>query len=511
MSVFFSIYSSPDKANSEHSLCNVYQGGLGLPDRDYYFDKDKSDKREKYILYIAQLLNLLASALPEYAVQIGDNTLATAQRILQFETKLAGWHLTRTEARDPQKTFNKVSVAKLSQMSSETQQTWGKFLARGDLKTKFHWPEYFAGIGKSASEMGDVNVACVNYLTRFPEVLDSSTLVPYLIFHALNRFAPHLNAAFVQAHFDFHETVLKGTAQMLPRWKRALQAIDAHYILGESLGQLYAAKYFNETAKQRALYIVESVRSALAERLQEVDWMISPETRSHAEEKMRGFKVKIGYPDNWQSSESLTILPTIADGDSVHVLNLLAVSRFGFQRELQRMNAPTDKTRWFMTPQTVNAYYHPSMNEIVFPAAILQPPFFDPNADLAVQFGSLGAVVGHEMTHGFDDQGRKYDAQGNLRDWWSAQDGVEYTRRAQVMINQAAAFTVYDTPLNGQLTQGENIADLGGIKLALRALTRELAKSPAELTVQINGLTPLQRFFIAWSQSWRENGKQIWS
>lgn len=513
ISALFSLYSSPDKSDSNHTIASLYQGGLGMPDRDYYFDQDKAEKRQKYVEYIAQLLSLLVKEFPEYEFILGHNestTVEVAKSILQFETTLAQWHLTRTQSRDPKLTYNKMSVSKLTQRTREEQDTWAKYLTRGvstSSAAHFAWTEYFAALNRPVESLGDVNVACLSYLTHFSEVLDSSALVPYLFFHAANSFAPHLSSPYVNAHFTFHEQTLKGTSELLPRWKRGLQVIDGSYVLGEALGQLYVQKYFQESSKQRASYIVESVRQALADRLSEVEWMLAPETRAHALEKMRGFKVKIGYPDAWTSADGLTIRSAQANIDALHLQNVQAVRAFEFAREIARINAPTDKTRWFMTPQTVNAYYHPSLNEIVFPAAILQPPFFDAKADLAVQFGSLGAVVGHEMTHGFDDQGRKYDCAGNLRDWWSAADGEEYARRAQRMIDQAAKFTVYDVALNGSLTCGENIADLGGVKLALRALDRELASNPSQASSTINGLTPHQRFFVAWSQSWRENGK----
>ena len=286
---------------------------------------------------------------------------------------------------------------------------------------------------------------------------------------------------------------------------------------------MYVTKYFPIEAKKRALEVVELVRDALRERLAEVNWM-SNETRVEAMRKMEKFKVKIGFPDKWLDYTKLTV----TQGE--HFKNVLSARQFQFKLDLSRMNAITDKSRWYMTPQTVNAYYHPSLNEIVFPAAILQPPFFDSKADVAVQFGSLGAVVGHEMTHGFDDQGRKYDSYGNLRDWWVGNDGEEYEKRANMMIQQAEKFEVYGMKLNGKLTCGENIADLGGVKLALRALKKYLesstssspsssasasssvskaneAKEESKMRL-INGFTPYQRLFLAWSQAWRENSKK---
>lgn len=495
---FFSVYSTPDKANSEHSLCSLYQSGLGMGDRDYYMDEDKADKREKYLVYLTQIFSLLGkhNICTEY--QNEQYCIKIANEILSFETQLATFFLTRTQSRDPKTTYNKMSVDQLKAQCRAVNISWDEYLAKGVFREHtFDWNRYFALIGKGVESLGDINVSSVTALTHFHKLLDSPIVEHYLLFHVINSFAPNLSSDFVQVHFQYHEKEMKGTAEMLPRWKRALQGLET--ALGDSLGQLYVSKYFAGDAKVRALQIVESVRDALRERLHEIPWM-GDTSRQEALVKMEKFKVKIGYPDEWKDYSNLVVLP------DQHIANVIASRQFEFQIDVNRMNAPTDKKRWFMTPQTVNAYYHPSLNEIVFPAAILQPPFFDPEADAAVQYGSLGAVVGHEMTHGFDDQGRKYDSQGNLRDWWTKEDGDEYERRASVMIKQAEAFEVYGLKLNGKLTCGENIADLGGVKLSLRALNKHLGslETPAPL---INGLTPQQRFFLAWSQSWRENGK----
>jgi len=269
------------------------------------------------------------------------------------------------------------------------------------------------------------------------------------------------------------------------------------FILGEALGECYCSKYFDESCKEKALYIVEKVRQALEDRLKEVDWMKSESTRMAAVKKMDRFKVKIGYPDKWIDYSALDInkedsfLTMVYKGRSFH-----------HKRDVQEMNAPTNRSKWFMTPQTVNAYYHPSFNEIVFPAAILQPPFFDPNEDDAFNFGAMGAVVGHEMTHGFDDKGRKFDSDGNMIDWWTPEDGQEYERRVEVMIEQANAYSVYDQKVQGRLTCGENIADLGGLRLALRALKSTPSFSDSTL---IDGFTATQRFFFGWARCWRQN------
>lgn len=473
LSVLFSKYSSPDKSDANHSLLTLTQGGLGLPDRDYYFDEDKADKRDKYVKYIENIL----TKLPE-ASRPSDPSDAAA-KVYEMEVQLAKAHWTKTVMRDPEKTFNKMSIR-------DVQKHTGDVL-------DFDWQRYFAQL--IMRDVGDVNVATPEYIKKAIDILissDISTLQTYLTFHVVNGLAPHLSKDIVELHFNFYEKELKGTAEQKPRWKQALAAIEDS--LGEAMGQLYTVKHFNEDAKKRAVTVVENVRDALKERLGEVDWM-SESTRAEAMNKMSGFKVKIGYPNKWIDYSTLNIEA------GKHVENVLAGRKFNLELDMSRVNKETDRERWFMTPQTVNAYYHPSLNEIVFPAAILQPPFFDPDADEPVNYGSLGAVVGHEMTHGFDDSGRKYDSMGTLRDWWTESDGLEYEGRVEVMVKQAEQFEVHGVNLKGKLTCGENIADLGGLKLAYRAL-----KATGGLSAdRINGFTPQQRFFMAWSQVWREN------
>jgi putative endopeptidase len=504
VSVFFDIHSSPDKTNSEHSMCNLYQSGLGMPDKDYYIEKDKADKREKYLEYISLLFALLGE---RGVVAYSDPAVcaSAARAVLALETSLAQIHLSRTDRRDPNRTWNKMDVDNLIRLSKNHEVTWDKYLTKGVGATgSFDWHKYFNLVGKAPGILGDINVATIDAISGFYHLLDNSTQVShYLVFQCVNSFCTHLSAAFGTAHFNFHEKEMSGTAEQKPRWKKALSCLEG--ALGDALGQLYVVKHFPSDAKARALKIVESVRDALRERLEEVDWM-SAETRVEALKKMEKFKVKIGFPDQWLDYSDLPVMR------GEHFANVLSSRQYQHALELSRMNAPTDKGRWFMTPQTVNAYYHPSLNEIVFPAAILQAPFFDPNADAAVQYGSLGAVVGHEMTHGFDDQGRKYDSLGNLRDWWAEGDGPEYERRAAVMIRQAEQFEVHGNKLNGKLTCGENIADLGGVKLSLRALKKYLeTETPSKSVANqplINGFTPYQRLFLAWSQAWRENVKK---
>lgn len=397
--VLFSLYSSPDRTNSEHSIANLYQSGLGLPDRDYYFDDDKADKRDRYLVYIATLFGLLYKGNNSYdCYSTPAKCQLAAKEVMHMETTFAAAFLTKTACRDPELTFNKMTIPELEALT-RSQLTWPTYLTRG-CSENFNWVDYFEAVGKSSHEMGDVNVGMVDAMKKVNYMANHPSFYHYLVFHCINSFAPHLTKEFVEAHFMFHEKELKGTAEQRPRWKRALEALED--ALGFALGVCYVNKFFPSDAKVRALRIVESVKNALRQRLKEVEWM-GESTKQEAFLKMERFKVKIGFPDKWIDYSKLSVIK------GRHFDNVVNGRAFNFALDLSRMNAPTDRERWFMTPQTVNAYYHPSLNEIVFPAAILQPPFFDAEADEAVNFGSMGAVVGHEMTHGFDDQGRKFD------------------------------------------------------------------------------------------------------
>jgi putative endopeptidase len=511
---FFSIDASPDHKESSYVLCQIMQGGLGLPDRDYYFDETKADKREAYIQHIAHVLSLLSSSLTKSETMgsedvVSSDTTAMAHAIYNIECALAKNHMTKTENRDPEQTYNKMSVAELRERCGA-----GKFDYAAYLEAATHGkiPKITTTttnnnnnnnnniIDSKENKTTLVNVRNVEALQTVASVISTiepTTLRGYLQWTALRSLSPYMTKAFVDANFDFYEKTLSGTNEIKPRWKRAMAFTEA--ALGEILGELYCARHFDESCKERALWIVEQVRQALEARLHEVEWMTSEETRQAALEKMKRFKVKIGYPDKWINYSNLRIDAT----DDCFLTMILKSNAFHHQRTVDEMNAPTDRSKWFMTPQTVNAYYHPSLNEIVFPAAILQPPFFDINADDAVNFGAMGSVVGHEMTHGFDDKGRKFDADGNLRDWWTPADAEEYEKRVQVMVEQANAYKVYGQAVQGKLTCGENIADLGGLRLALRALQAQ--NSSIENESIIDGFSPIQRFFLGWAQCWRQN------
>jgi putative endopeptidase len=481
ISSFFSIGASPDNNNSDHSIAQVAQGGIGLPDRDYYFDEDKDDKRVAYKKHLAKMLTLIEDPLAESP---SEESIANAEKVYELEEKMAKAHMTKTENRDPEVTYNKMSIADFS---------------TNVCKDTFDFESYFkAATGKSVEEIGDINIrnlAALECATELANSVDAEVLEQYLRFRSVASFAKYMSKAFVMESFDFNEKTLSGTDEIKPRWKRAMAFTES--ALGEALGQIYCAKYFDESCKEKALFIVESVRKALEERLKEVDWMQSDSTREQALKKMNRFNVKIGYPDEWIDYSPLNIVA----GESF--LSMIFKSRhFDHLQEIKEMNAPTDKKKWFMTPQTINAYYHPSLNEIVFPAAILQAPMFDPDADVAVNFGAIGAVVGHEMTHGFDDKGRKFNFEGNMVDWWTKDDAEEYEKRVDVMVEQANAVEIHGQNLKGKLTCGENIADLGGLHLALRAL---MSQPNFDIKETIDGFNPIQRFFIGWANCWRQN------
>eukprot|EP00980_Cylindrotheca_fusiformis_P002192 scaffold503_cov81-Cylindrotheca_fusiformis.AAC.2 len=495
ITAFFSIGGGPDHQNSDHSIVQIVQGGLGMPDRDYYFDEDKQDQRDAYQQHIAKMLSLLD--------ENDDNDddeyyQKKAKQIYNLEERLAKSHMTKTENRDPEATYHKMSIddCMANVMMTTTQGKVGF-----DMKS-------FLESATNGKELGNINIRNLNALKGVAQVIqslkeenDDNAMVvmeDYLRWRSIRSCAKYMSNDFVMEDFNFQERILSGTNEIKPRWKRAMAFTEA--ALGEALGQIYCFKYFDESCKQKALYIVEQVRMALKERLKEVDWMKSESTREQALQKMNRFRIKIGYPDEWIDYSTLQI-----DENHDDFLSMIFASRrFDHLLEVNKeMNERTDRNKWFMTPQTINAYYHPSLNEIVFPAAILQPPMFDPDtSDMAINFGAIGAVVGHEMTHGFDDKGRKFNFEGNMIDWWTKEDANEYEKRVMVMVKQANAYQVHGQSLKGQLTCGENIADLGGLRLALRAL---MAQPNFDINQKVEGFNPIQRFFLGWANCWRQN------
>ncbi|HEX4641022.1 MAG TPA: M13-type metalloendopeptidase [Chthoniobacterales bacterium] len=468
--LFFFISGQDDK-DSTKVIAQAYQGGLGLPDRDYYTKTDEASQklRDQYVEHVAKMLTLSGTA--------ADQAAKDAQKIMTLETSLAKAARTRVELRDPQKNYNKMKVAELQTAMPD-----------------FNWSDYFKEI--KLSNPGDVNVGQPDFFKAANEVFKTTAVEdwkPYLRWHLIREMASMLSADFVNENFRFYEATLRGTKQIKPRWKRVVTKEDEE--IGQALGKLYVAEKFPPEAKARALEMVNNLKDALAERIKTLDWMDQP-TKDQALKKLAAFQVKIGYPDKWRDYSNLKIDRTS------YAQNVMRGDMFEIDRLMKKIGKPVDRTEWGMTPPTVNAYYSPNMNEIVFPAGIMQPPFFDPKADDAVNYGGMGAVIGHEMTHGFDDQGRQFDAVGNLRDWWSKASADEYDKRRKVVVAQySAAEPLPGMHINGELTQGENIADIGGVKIAFMAFKKAIAKKGPQPT--IDGFTPEQRFFLGYAQIWR--------
>jgi putative endopeptidase len=468
----FNFGSLADFKNSSREMAILGQGGLGLPERDYYFrDDEKSSKlREQYVAHVAKMLTLLGDA-PE-AAQVN------ASAIMALETKLAAASLARVKLRNPYASYHKMTVTEAAA------QTPG-----------VDWPAYFTATGAPA--FAELNFAHPDFLKAFAAQLGQTSIADwqaYLRWHLVHDMAAYLSEPFVKESFNFYSAILTGTTEQLPRWKRVVITVDSS--IGDALGQLYVAEYFPPESKARVLKLVADLRAALRERLQALEWM-DEATRAKALGKLDAFNVKMGYPDQWKDYRTVQV-----DRGS-YAANVLRASAFEVARNLKKIGGPVDRAEWGMTPPTVNAYYSPLKNEIVFPAGILQPPFFDGKADDAVNYGAIGAVIGHEMTHGFDDRGRQYAADGNLTDWWTPASADKFKARAAAVVKQYSAYTVLDgLHLNGELTQGENIADLGGVKIAYSALEKALAGQPR---VAIDGFTPEQRFFLSFATIWRIN------
>jgi putative endopeptidase len=473
INVLFNFGSGQDAKDSTHEIAQAVQGGLGLPDRDYYTKTDDASKklRDQYVDHVAKMLTLLG----EPAATATDD----AKTILAIETKLAEASRTRVQLRDPQKNYNKMPLRQLQ-----------------DLTPDWNWSDYFKHLDVLAP--GDVNVQQPEFFKTADDVFKSTSMdtwKAYLRWHFINATAAELSNDFVNENFNFNDRILHGTEQIKPRWKRVVASTDG--AIGEALGKLYVAFYFPPEAKARALELVNNLKEALAERIKTLDWMDEP-TKKEALKKLAAMGVKIGYPDKWLDYSLLRI------DRRPFVLNAICADKFEMARELRKIGKPVDPTEWGMTPPTVNAYYNPNMNEIVFPAGILQAPFFYANADDGVNYGGIGAVIGHEMTHGFDDQGRQFDAVGNLRDWWSSQSAAKFKERAQAIVQQYNEYEpLPGLHVNGELTQGENIADIGGVKLAYAALQKALDKHPQEREQKIDGFTPEQRFFLSFATIWK--------
>lgn len=459
-----------DPGNSSMTIATLNQGGLSLPDRDYYFKPDSASQhvRAEFLAHVSRTLQLLGTA-PAAAD-------AEAQAIMKIETALAKASMTRVQLRDPRATYHKMPLADLRKTCPA-----------------FDWNAYLVGSGLKG--VAEVNVRQPVFFAALDSTLQAVPLADwqtYLRWHVARSASPMLSSPFVNENFRFRR-VLSGAAEMQPRWRRCLEATDR--ALGEALGQEYVKTYFTPETKTRALEMVKNLMAALHDRIQALTWM-SDATKAQALKKLDAMGIKIGWPDKWRDYSGLKL------EDGSFYANTLRVSRFERAWRLAKIGKPVDKTEFSMTPPTVNARYSPSLNDILFPAGILQPPFFDPKADDAVNYGGIGAVIGHEMTHGFDDSGRQYDAAGNLKDWWTAEDAQKYKAQAERIIAQYDAYTVLDTVhVNGKLTTGENLSDLGGLTVSYAALQKALAGRPREA---IDGFTPEQRFFLAYARIWRQ-------
>lgn len=468
----FSFGISPDDKNVTNEICQFGQGGLGMPGREYYFDKDERTVkiREAYRQYIPKMLALMGVD--------SVTALKDANDIYNLELALAGASMTRVEMRDPYKLYNKFNTDGMSKLTPglNWKMLLGQLKVTGQDSMIVGMPKFFTELAKQ------MNTASIE------------TWKKYLKFHLVNDMSGFLSKSFDTTHFNFYGKTLRGTQEQEPRWKRVMQVVDGS--VGELLGQMYVDKNFKPEDKKRMLELVNNLQQTYADRIQKLDWM-SEETKKRALTKLNGFMKKIGYPDKWRDYSAVTIV------NNDYVKNILATSQWEYNYEINKLGKPVDRAEWGMTPPTVNAYYNPAFNEIVFPAGILQYPFFDGNADDAVNYGGIGAVIGHEMTHGFDDQGRLYNAEGNLSNWWTSADSANFTIKANKMVDQFNKVIVIDTNhANGALTEGENLADLGGLNIAYEAFKKTKQGQSNEKT---DGFTPDQRFFLSWAQVWRAN------
>jgi len=469
---FFGFSSQPDFKDSKVNIATADQGGLSLPDRDYYFKTDAKsvELREKLEKHIANTFELYGESPAKAAVD--------AKTVMKVETALAKVSLDRTEQRDPTKVYHKMSAADLQKLSPA-----------------FAWNQYFTTIQPPSFD--SLNVGEPDFVKGMNELIagnDLDTVKTYLRWQTLRGASSMLPKAFVDEDFEFYGKTLRGAKELRPRWKRCVQYTDND--LGEALGQAYVAETFPPEAKARTLQMVHELEAALKQDIGELSWM-TPDTRKQALEKLSRIDNKIGYPDKWRDYSALNIVRGDAMGNSVRA------NQFEFNRQLKKIGMPVDRNEWEMTPPTVNAYYNPLENNVNFPAGILQPPFYDQKADDAVNFGGIGMVIGHELTHGFDDEGSQFDADGNLKNWWTPQDKEQFDKLEQCFVNEYDSFVVVDdVHIKGKLTLGENTADNGGLRIAHMALLDVLGTTP---TKEIDGYTPEQRFFISFAQVWCTN------
>ena len=473
MAPFFAFYVGADEKNSSMNIVQIYQAGLGMGDRDYYLleDADSKKMQDAYKQYITRMFTLIGSS-PEQAE-------AAVNAIMKIEKGIAEVSFSREDLRDSQKNYNKITAA--------------EFKANNDM---LNWDVYFENMG--VMELKYLDAKQLSFYEGVARMLKNTSIDEqkyYLTFNLLNSSASYLSDEFVTAEFDFYGKTMSGKQEQQPRWKRALSTVNGS--LSEAVGQMYVAKYFPASSKEKMLKMVGDLQKALGDRIAGLEWMSSA-TKAKAQEKLAAFIVKIGYPDKWRDYSGLEIK------DDSYWANVRRSNMFEYNYMLADVDKPVDKARWGMSPQTVNAYYNPTTNEICFPAAILQPPFFNPDADDAVNYGAIGVVIGHEMTHGFDDQGRNYDKEGNLTDWWTAEDAALFTQRADRLVQQYDDIIVVDSVhANGRFTLGENIADQGGLMVAHLAYLNSLQGK--ETPAPIQGFTNEQRFYLGYATLWGQN------
>ena len=473
MAPFFALFVDADEKNSAMNIVQLYQAGIGMGDRDYYLleDEGSAKMRDAYRAYINKLFTLAGSS-PEQAD-------AAVDAVMKIEKAIAEISYGREDLRDSQKNYNKLAYEDFKQIESP-----------------LDWDVYFESMGLAG--LKELDAKQINFYKDMNKALQNTTVDEqkyYLAFNLLSAAAPYLSDDFVDADFEFYGKVMSGKQEQQPRWKRSLNTVNG--ALGEAVGEMYVEKYFPASSKEKMLTLVGNLQTALSERINGLEWM-SATTKAKAQEKLAAFTVKIGYPDKWRDYSGLEIK------DDSYWANVRRSNIFDMAYQLADVDKPVDKSRWHMNPQTVNAYYNPTTNEICFPAAILQPPFFNPDADDAVNYGAIGVVIGHEMTHGFDDQGRNYDKDGNLIDWWTAEDAVRFKERADKLVDQYDQIIVIDTlHANGRFTLGENIADHGGLLVAHQAYLNSLKGK--ETPAPIDGFTNEQRFFLGYATLWGQN------
>jgi putative endopeptidase len=471
-SPFFGFYVGPDDKNSSMNIVHLFQSGLGMGDRDFYLEQDERSnmlRREYVKLMETQFCN---------AGYTEENARKAAKTVMRIETELAKSHVTKEMRRIPELNYHKFMVSELNTKVAH-----------------FDWEYYFDQMG--AKEIDSLNVSQIEPIQTSIAIINREpieNLRQYLSWKVINSAATYLSDDFVNANFEFYGKAMSGSKELKPRWKRSIDVVNS--ALGEVVGQLYVEKYFPSEAKERMMELVDNLMKSLGERIDNLEWM-SETTKTKAQEKLAAFTVKIGYPDKWKDYSDLEI-----ENDS-YWANIMRCSDFEYNDMIKDLGKPVDKSKWFMSPQTVNAYYNPSSNEICFPAGILQPPFFYMKGDDAINYGGIGVVIGHEMTHGFDDQGRKYDKVGNLNEWWTEDDAKRFEERARVLVDYFNNIVVLDTVhANGVFTLGENIADHGGLQIAYHAF---LKTPQAKLKEKIDGFTPPQRFFLSYATLWAAN------